>query len=150
MRSSIRASGTSAETGTPGTPEPPQVEVDVLVEGGAVLSSGSPWVLLARTFAQNRLAILGVGVVLAIALFSFVGPLIYHTDQLNPNLTDVNLAPGGTHPLGTDSNGNDVLARLMTISSTTQIVSPFFCATMEHIGSTLKSSAHNSGNRTSV
>jgi peptide/nickel transport system permease protein len=109
MRSSIRASGTDADTAAA---EPSQVEVDVLVEGGAVASSGSPWMLVARTFAQNRLAILGVGVVVAITLFSFVGPLIYHTDQLNPNLAEVNLAPGA-HPLGTDSSGFDILGRMM-------------------------------------
>ena len=85
----------------------------MLVEGGTVVSSGSPWVLVARTFAQNRLAILGVGVVLAITLFSFVGPLIYHTDQVNPNLVEVNLAPGRGHLLGTDASGFDILGRLM-------------------------------------
>ena len=85
----------------------------MLVEGGTVVSSGSPWVLVARTFAQNRLAILGVGVVLAITLFSFVGPLIYHTDQVNPNLVEVNLAPARGHLLGTDASGFDILGRLM-------------------------------------
>ena len=30
-------------------------------EGGEVASSGSPWVLVARTFAQNRLALIGLG-----------------------------------------------------------------------------------------
>jgi len=90
-----------------------QVEVEVVPEGGEVTSSGSPWVLVARTFAQNRLAIIGVGFVILVTLFSFVGPLIYHTDQLNPNLTNVNLAPGGGYPLGTDSSGFDILGRLM-------------------------------------
>jgi len=90
-----------------------QVEMEVVPEGGEVTSSGSPWVLVARTFAQNRLAIIGVGFVILVTLFSFVGPLIYHTDQLNPNLTNVNLAPGGGYPLGTDSSGFDILGRLM-------------------------------------
>jgi peptide/nickel transport system permease protein len=70
-------------------------------------------VLVARTFAQNKLAIIGVVVVLLVILFSFVGPLIYHTDQLNPNLASVNLGPGGGNPLGTDSSGFDILGRLM-------------------------------------
>ena len=92
---------------------PSLVEVDVAPEGGDVASSGSPWVLVARTFAQNKLAMIGVGVVIVVILFSFVGPLIYHTDQLNPNLIDVNMAPGGGHLLGTDSSGFDILGRLM-------------------------------------
>jgi peptide/nickel transport system permease protein len=90
-----------------------QVELEVVPEGGEVTSSGNPWMLVARTFAQNRLAILGVGVVVAVMIFSFLGPLVYHTDQLNPNLLAVNLAPGGGHPLGTDESGFDILGRLM-------------------------------------
>jgi len=89
------------------------VEVEVVPEGGDVVSSGSPWALVARTFAQNKLALLGVGVVVLVILFSFIGPLIYHTDQVNPNLASVNLAPGGGRPLGTDSSGFDILGRLM-------------------------------------
>jgi peptide/nickel transport system permease protein len=90
-----------------------EAEVDLIPEGGDVVSSGSPWALVARTFAQNKLALLGVGVVVLIILFSFIGPLIYHTDQVNPNLASVNLSPGGGHPLGTDSSGFDILGRLM-------------------------------------
>ena len=91
----------------------PQVEVQVIPEGGAVASSGSPWMLVARTFAQNKLAILGLAVIALVILFSFIGPLIHHTDQLNPNLAEVNLAPGGGHLLGTDSSGFDILGRMM-------------------------------------
>jgi peptide/nickel transport system permease protein len=93
--------------------EASQVEVEVIPEGGEVHSSGSPWVLVARTFAQNKLAIIGLVLIAVIILFSFIGPLIYSTDQLNPNLASVNLGPGGGHPLGTDSNGFDILGRLM-------------------------------------
>ncbi|MHB1553182.1 MAG: ABC transporter permease, partial [Acidimicrobiales bacterium] len=46
-------------------------------------------------------------------LFSFLGPLVYHTNQVATNLTQVNLAPGGKFPLGTDQVGYDVLGRLM-------------------------------------
>jgi peptide/nickel transport system permease protein len=92
---------------------PSQVEVDLLPEGGEVYAGGSPWVLVARTFAQNKLAIIGVGFVLLMILFSFIGPLIYHTDQLNPNLSATNVGPGGGHLLGTDENGFDILGRLM-------------------------------------
>jgi peptide/nickel transport system permease protein len=95
------------------TVTPAEVQVEVSPEGGQVISAGSPWKLIARTFAQNRLAIIGVVVVLAVTLFSFIGPLVYHTDQFNPDLLHVNLAPGGSHPLGTDQSGFDILGRLM-------------------------------------
>lgn len=122
MRFSTRGSGTDTPStdgaaSVEGAPAEDAVarEVDVLAipEGGEVASSGSPWVLIARTFAQNKLAMVGVAVVVIVILFSFIGPLVYHTDQLNPNLIDVNLAPGGGHPLGTDSSGFDILGRLM-------------------------------------
>jgi peptide/nickel transport system permease protein len=107
MPFSIRASGTED------TQPAPRVEVDTAPEGGEVVTSGSPWVLVARTFAQNKLALIGVAAVVVILAFSFIGPLVYHTDQLNPNLLDVNLGPGGSHSLGTDSEGFDILGRLM-------------------------------------
>jgi peptide/nickel transport system permease protein len=113
MRSSIRGSGTEAAAAQAGSPDREPVEVDVLPEGGEVVATGNPWVVVARTFAQNRLAIVGVGVVVLVILFSFVGPLIHRTDQLNPDLVSVNLAPGGGHLLGTDSAGFDILGRLM-------------------------------------
>jgi peptide/nickel transport system permease protein len=90
-----------------------QVDVQVLPEGGEVHATGNPWVLLLRTFAQNRLAIIGVVVVVLVTIFSFIGPLIYTTDQVNPNLALVNLPPGSGHPLGTDASGFDILGRLM-------------------------------------
>jgi peptide/nickel transport system permease protein len=87
--------------------------VEVLPEGGEVQSSGNPWLVLARTFAQNRLAVIGVGVVVIVFLFSFIGPLIYSTNQIDPNLLITNNGPGAGHLLGTDSSGFDILGRLM-------------------------------------
>ena len=56
---------------------------------------------------------LGVILVIVVFLFCFVGPLIHHTDQLDPNLAATNARPGGKHLLGTDNNGYDILGRLM-------------------------------------
>lgn len=67
----------------------------------------------ARVFAQNRLALLSVAFVILMVLFCFVGPLVYRTDQIDTNLLRVHLAPGGSHPLGTDAVGYDELGRLM-------------------------------------
>lgn len=81
--------------------------------GGEVQAGG--WLTLA-TFIRNRQAIAGVGLVVAIALFSFVGPLVYRTSQglSGLNLNNEFLHPGvGGHPLGTDQSGYDVLGRLM-------------------------------------
>jgi peptide/nickel transport system permease protein len=82
-------------------------------EGGTVAAGGSPWRAILSVFLQNRLAIVGVAIVILMVLFSFVGPLVYHTDQVHTNLGDINMPPGGAHPLGTDDVGYDVLGRLM-------------------------------------
>ena len=67
----------------------------------------------ARTFAHNRLGLAGVLIVLLMIGFCFIGPLIYHTNQVYTNLNQVHLAPSLAHPLGTDPLGYDELGRLM-------------------------------------
>jgi peptide/nickel transport system permease protein len=68
---------------------------------------------LARIFVENRLAALGLLLVLAMVIFCFLGPLVYHTQQVKTNLLDETRPPGPGHPLGTDSYGFDLLGRLM-------------------------------------
>ena len=82
-------------------------------EGGEVGAVQSGWRLALREFASNRLAVIGVGILVFFVLFCFVGPLIYHTNQLASNLIDANQPPSGSHLLGTDSNGFDNLGRIM-------------------------------------
>ncbi|MHB1930915.1 MAG: ABC transporter permease [Acidimicrobiales bacterium] len=64
-------------------------------------------------FAENRLGLVGVAVIVAMALFSFVGPVFYHANISHTVLGQATMHPGGAHPLGTDGDGYDVLGRLM-------------------------------------
>jgi peptide/nickel transport system permease protein len=73
-------------------------------------------------FAENRLALVGLAMFLLLAGLSFLGPLFYHTDQVHTDLTQVYLAPGQGHPLGTDGVGYDQLGRLMLGGRTSVIV----------------------------
>jgi peptide/nickel transport system permease protein len=75
--------------------------------------SAGRWRAVLHTFVDNRLAVVGVSAVALMFAFCFIGPLLYHTDQVHTNLNQVTLAPGKGHPLGTDSVGYDVLGRLM-------------------------------------
>jgi peptide/nickel transport system permease protein len=71
----------------------------------------------------NRVALAGVGLLVLIILFCFIGPLLYHTDQTHVNFKVVDLSPGSQgHPLGTDQSGYDVLGRLMAGGQTSLIV----------------------------
>lgn len=65
------------------------------------------------SFGTSRLAVIGTGMVAAIAAFSFLGPLVYHTNQVTVQLNLATLPPGAGHPLGTDASGYDILGRLM-------------------------------------
>lgn len=82
-------------------------------DGSELSSSGSMIRLFLSTFAENRLALVGAATIAALVLFCFLGPVVYHTDQVHTNLLTANLPPGGQHPLGTDNVGYDVLGRLM-------------------------------------
>ncbi|HTT54092.1 MAG TPA: ABC transporter permease [Streptosporangiaceae bacterium] len=66
-----------------------------------------------RAFAGHRLGLLGLGLIVALTAACFLGPLVYHTDQIHANLQLTNLPPGPGRPLGTDSNGYDILGRLL-------------------------------------
>jgi peptide/nickel transport system permease protein len=73
----------------------------------------SPLRRILETFAENRVAVAGVGIVAVVTLFCFAGPLFYRTNQVTVRLNLEFLPPGGNHPLGTDGSGYDVLGRLM-------------------------------------
>lgn len=66
-----------------------------------------------KTFWRSPLAWIGVIVLVAIILFSFVGPVFYHASAYAPHLTAALHAPDAQFPLGTDSLGRDNLIRLM-------------------------------------
>jgi peptide/nickel transport system permease protein len=64
-------------------------------------------------FAENKLALASLGVVVFMVLFSFIGPMLYHTNQVNTNLQEYLCPPSAKHILGCDEVGYDQLGRLM-------------------------------------
>jgi len=97
---------------------PDELTDDVIAApgGGEVVSHGGLARRVLGVFAENKLAVVGVVVIVAAVLFCYVGPLLYHTNQTNANEalnTPGNAPPGNGHPLGTDASGFDILGRLM-------------------------------------
>lgn len=90
--------GTTAST-RPAADEPPSV--------------GNPFRLALGVMAENRVALAGVIVILLMAGFSFIGPMLYHTNQISTNLPGSLRPPSAAHLLGTDNEGYDELGRLM-------------------------------------
>jgi len=75
------------------------------------------WERRLRAFRRNRAALVGValvGVMLAAALLAGVVSGFHPEMRVDPDRADIfQLAPSGTHPLGTDENGFDVFSRLL-------------------------------------
>jgi ABC-type dipeptide/oligopeptide/nickel transport system permease subunit len=71
------------------------------------------WRLAFSTFAENRLALVSLIGLILIILFCYVGPLIYHTNQVAANLLLASQHPSAAHLLGTTPEGRDELGALM-------------------------------------
>jgi peptide/nickel transport system permease protein len=83
------------------------------VEGGEVYGQAGSFRLALKSFAENKLAIIGIAIILFFILFSFVGPHVYHSDQSSGNIRITHQHPEIGHPLGTDVSGFDELGRMM-------------------------------------
>jgi ABC-type dipeptide/oligopeptide/nickel transport system permease subunit len=92
---------------------PPVTSGPQIAEGGDVTVIQSGWRLGLRSFAQSKLAVVGLGIIIFFAIFCWIGPLFYHGNVTLSDLTATNSPPVQGHPLGTDTNGFDVLEQLM-------------------------------------
>ena len=62
---------------------------------------------------RERLLLVGLGLLLALALASLAAPLVVDVSLARIGATRPRLPPGGAHWLGTDTQGRDVLAALL-------------------------------------
>ncbi|WP_438433141.1 ABC transporter permease [Gorillibacterium sp. sgz500922] len=67
------------------------------------------WLRLAR----NRLAVIGLAVILLLGLLAVFGPLLTTQSYAKQQLALANQAPNGAHWFGTDELGRDVFARIL-------------------------------------
>ena len=91
----------------------PPLDVTRAPEGGEIGAIQSGWRLALREFASNRLAVTGLGILVFFLIFCFIGPFFYHGNILNADLINAHNPPGAGAPLGTDTQGFDVLGQLM-------------------------------------
>jgi peptide/nickel transport system permease protein len=61
----------------------------------------------------NKGALAGLAVIIIMVIFSFLGPVFYHSNQITTDLPASLRPPSAMHPLGTDNEGYDELGRLM-------------------------------------
>jgi len=74
---------------------------------------GSPWLQAFRRLRKNRLAMSGLGFILFMILFCFIGPFFSPYTHAKINVALMNQPPSSSHWLGTDNLGRDILTRLM-------------------------------------
>jgi len=73
----------------------------------------SPFRIALKRFLKNKLAVLGVFVLIAIILAVTFAPLFTDHSPTKSNLLLIERPPSEDHPLGNDSSGRDNLSRLL-------------------------------------
>jgi peptide/nickel transport system permease protein len=73
----------------------------------------SLWGDVWRQFRRHKGAVVGLVLLTIIVLASYVGPFFYPHDPFAIDLTNSNLGPSWTNPMGTDNLGRDVMARVL-------------------------------------
>ncbi|MGF7049306.1 peptide/nickel transport system permease protein [Paenibacillus sp. DS2015] len=102
-----------------------------------VKAPASPWRLAMRRFVKNRLALMGLIILIFMFIMSFAGPYLSPYTLEDITVADKNQAPSEAHWLGTDKLGRDILLRVMLagrISLTVGLVATSISVT---IGATL-------------
>ncbi|MCC6942966.1 MAG: ABC transporter permease [Thermomicrobiales bacterium] len=93
---------------------------DVVSTGGSVSrdhrsvkKSRSLWGNAWRQFRHHKLAMAGLCLLIFVFLATFVGNVIYPREIDELNFSAINQPPSMTYPFGTDSLGQDILARVL-------------------------------------
>ena len=100
----------SINSGSQGMLRPTQEKI---AEGGEVGTGLRRGEMLREMLWGGRLARIGTVTILIVVLFCFLGPHLYHTDQVHADQFLITKRPSAKHLLGTDGNGFDELGQLM-------------------------------------
>lgn len=110
----------SVEPAPAGTSSEPQRIVLAGVGKMPVLASDAPtaeimpyWRQSLSAFLDSKTGVAGLVTLVLIVLFSFLGPVFYHTNQTAAYLLLENQAPSAQHLLGTTPQGRDEIGALM-------------------------------------
>jgi peptide/nickel transport system permease protein len=97
-------------------------QVTAVESAAAPRPSPAGWRKAIGEFARNKKGTIGLAAIILMLLFSFVGPILYPTNQVQTNLLQITLRPSARFPLGTDDVGYNVLGRLMVAGQSTMEV----------------------------
>ena len=77
------------------------------------LRQRSLWTDALVRFRRNRMAILGLLIILGFALLGLLAPVVALYDPMALGLGEEYLEPSAEHPFGTDELGRDVFSRIV-------------------------------------
>jgi oligopeptide transport system permease protein len=98
---------------------------DTLLKAGGApknLAARSAFYYAARRFRQQKLAMVGLVLVILLVIFGFGAPLLAPSHYAEANLMDANKFPSSDFPMGTDTIGHDFLTRVMYATRTSLTV----------------------------
>lgn len=101
------------------------------------VQANSPFRNSLRRFRKNKLAMLGIAILIFMFVFSFIGPMFSSWQGAKINVRDQYQAPSAEHWLGTDSIGRDVLLRIMEAGQISLLVGLVATAVIVLVGATL-------------
>jgi peptide/nickel transport system permease protein len=88
-----------------------------------------------RRFASNNVLVVACGTVIAVAVFlAIFGPLLAPHDPNAANLANAYVGPVAGHALGYDSQGRDLLSRLLTGARTSMVAGSVLAVTAAWAG----------------
>ncbi len=90
--------------------------------GARRLETHSALYYAARRFRRQRLAVVGLVLVIFLVIFGFGAPLLAPTHYAQASLMDANTFPSREFPMGTDTIGHDFLTRVMYGTRTSLLV----------------------------
>lgn len=73
----------------------------------------SQWSEIRARFLANKLAVIGLAIIVLLVLVAILAPWLAPEDPLKQDLNATLQSPGGAHLLGTDALGRDLLSRLI-------------------------------------
>jgi peptide/nickel transport system permease protein len=87
--------------------------IETLRERQERVAAGGELADLWRRLRRNRAAVVGAGIVLVFVLLAVLAPVLVPYNPIQGNLNDRLLPLSGTHWLGTDELGRDLLSRIL-------------------------------------
>lgn len=97
----------------------------------------SPWRIAIRRFSRNRLAVIGLFIIVFMFLLCFLGPFFSPYSLYDYSVLDKNLSPSSKYWLGTDKLGRDILLRMMLAGRISLLVGLVATGISVIIGATL-------------